>query len=70
MDWPLLVYEVLISTVESFERKISRFLQRWLGLPQSLSNITVYGHYNKLKLPISSLNEEFMVMYEGGAAIP
>jgi len=35
--WPLLAYEVLISTVKSFERRVSRFLQKWLGLHRSLS---------------------------------
>ena len=57
----LLVYEVLISTVEGFEQRVSRFLRKWLGLPQSLSNLALYGQSNKLKLPISSMNEEFMV---------
>jgi len=41
--------------------RISRFLRRWLGLPRSLSSIALYGHNNKLKLPMSSLSEEFMV---------
>ena len=59
--WPLLVYEFPISTVQGFERRNSRYLRRWLGLPRSLSSIALYGHNNKLKLPISSLNEEFMV---------
>jgi len=58
--WPLLIYEVPISTIEDFERKVSRFLQKWLGLP-SLSSIAWYGQKNKLKLPIRSLNEEFKV---------
>ncbi|KAL3969377.1 ER degradation enhancer, mannosidase alpha-like 2 [Sarotherodon galilaeus] len=49
--WPLLVYEVPISTVEGFEMRISRFLR----------SIALYGHNNKLKLPFSSLSEEFMV---------
>ncbi|KAL3972927.1 tetraspanin-7 [Sarotherodon galilaeus] len=49
--WPLLVYEVPISTVEGFEMRISRFLR----------SITLYGHNNKLKLPFSSLSKEFMV---------
>ncbi|XP_061747756.1 uncharacterized protein LOC133545995, partial [Nerophis ophidion] len=59
--WPLMVYKVPISTVEGFEMRVSRFLRRWLGLPRSLSSIALYGHNNKLKLPISSLSEEFMV---------
>ncbi|KAL3970378.1 polycystin 1L2 [Sarotherodon galilaeus] len=59
--WTPLVYEVPISTVERFEMRISRFLCRWLGLPQSLSSIALYGDSNKLKLPFSSLSKEFMV---------
>jgi len=58
--WPLLVYEVQISIVEGFDRRVSRFLWKWLELPQSLSNIALYGQNNKL--PISSLNEEFIVI--------
>nr|XP_055068382.1 uncharacterized protein LOC129450032 [Misgurnus anguillicaudatus] len=57
--WPLMIYEVPISTIEGFERRVSRFLWKWLGLPQSLSSIALYGQNNKLKLPISSLYEEF-----------
>lgn len=56
-----MVYEVPISTVEGFEKRVSKFLRKWLGLPRSLSSIALYGQNNKLKLPISSLNEEFMV---------
>ncbi|XP_041848076.1 uncharacterized protein LOC121644290 [Melanotaenia boesemani] len=47
--------------VEGFEMRVSRFLHRWLRLPRSLSSIALYGHTNKLKLPISSLIGEFMV---------
>lgn len=57
--WPLLVYKVPISTVDSFERKISR----WLELLRSLNSITIYGRNNKLQLPINSLKEEFMVSH-------
>ncbi|XP_049897834.1 uncharacterized protein LOC126388657 [Epinephelus moara] len=59
--WPLLVYDVPLTTVECFERKVSCFLRKWLGLPRSLSSIALYGRNNKLKLPFSSLTEEFMV---------
>lgn len=41
--WPLLVYEVPITIMESFERKISQFLLRWLCLPQSLTSIALLG---------------------------
>ena len=59
--WPLLVYDVPLTTVEGFERKVSGYLRRWLGLPRSLSSIALYGCENKLRLPFSSLTEEFMV---------
>ncbi|KAK0145691.1 hypothetical protein N1851_015413 [Merluccius polli] len=59
--WPLLVYDVPLTTVEGLERKVSGYLRRWLGLPQSLSSIALYGNKNKLRLPFSSLSEEFMV---------
>ncbi|KAI4876470.1 hypothetical protein NFI96_017397 [Prochilodus magdalenae] len=59
--WPLLVYEVPMSTVETLERKISSYLRRWLGLPRSLTSTALYGKSNKLQLPFSSLEEEFRV---------
>ncbi|XP_024141063.1 uncharacterized protein LOC112154399 [Oryzias melastigma] len=59
--WPLLIYEVPMSTVETLERTISQFLRRWLGLPRSLSSIALYGHSTMLQLPISGLSEEFKV---------
>ncbi|KAI2653774.1 hypothetical protein H4Q32_014114 [Labeo rohita] len=39
--WPLLVYDVPLTTVESFERKISHSLRRWLGLPRSFTSIAL-----------------------------
>lgn len=59
--WPLLIYEVPLSTVESLERNVSCYLRRWLGLPKSLSSIALYGNSNKLQLPLKSLEEEFKV---------
>lgn len=51
-------FEVPLSTVEGFERSVWRHLHRWLGLPQSLRKITLYGHQTKLRLPFSSMSEE------------
>ncbi|TWW71597.1 hypothetical protein D4764_16G0000940 [Takifugu flavidus] len=55
--WPLLMYAVPVTTVESFERKISSFLRRWLGLPRSLNSDALYGTINTLQLPFSGLTE-------------
>ncbi len=59
--WPLLIYEVPMTVVEGFEQNVSSYLRRWLGLPRSLSNIGLYGNTNKLRLPFSSVREEFIV---------
>lgn len=50
-----------VSTVEALERKMSYHLRIWLELPRSLSSIALYGHNNKLQLPLRSLEEEFKV---------
>ncbi len=60
--WPLLVYAVPMTTVESLERKISGFLRKWLGLPSSLTSAALYGTSNILKLCFSGPMEEFKVI--------
>jgi hypothetical protein len=59
--WPLLMYEVAITTVETMERKISQYLRRWLGVPRSLSSIGLYSTGSKLQLPLTALTEEYKV---------
>ena len=41
--WPLMLYEIVTSTVEGFERVINRYLRRWLGVPPSFTSIGLYG---------------------------
>lgn len=41
--WPLLLYEVTLSRVETMEKKVSGYLCRWLGLPRSVSSAALYG---------------------------
>ena len=59
--WPLMLYEVAITTAEGMERKISGYLRRWLGLSKSLSSAALYGATNAIQLPFRSLKEEFVV---------
>ncbi|KAK0147668.1 hypothetical protein N1851_012858 [Merluccius polli] len=56
--WPLLVYEVPISTVERLERKMT-YLRRWLGIPRSFCSIGLYSTGSKLQLPVASVVEEY-----------
>lgn len=59
--WPLLMYEVPLTTVEALERRINTFLRRWLSVPKSLSSIGLYSSRSKLQLPLTSVVEEFKV---------
>ena len=59
--WPLLVYDIPITTVESLERAISNRLRRWLGLPRCLSGAALYGNSKALHLPCSSLVKELKI---------
>ena len=52
---------MLISTVESLERKISSSIRKWLGLPRSLSSTALYGKTNPIQLPVKGVVEEFKV---------
>ena len=43
------------------ERKINKFLRKWLGIPPSFTTIGLYIRSGQLQLPLSSLVEEFKV---------
>ena len=57
--WPLSIYNVPLTTVEYLQTKITASLKKWLKLPKSLSSACFYSKTSKLKLPYSSLTEEF-----------
>ena len=57
--WPLSIYNVPQTTVELLQTKITAALKKWLKLPRSLSDACFYSKSTKLKLPYSSLTEEF-----------
>jgi len=56
--WQLTIFEVPISTVEKLERGITGCIKKWLGVPQCLTTIGLYGD-SALKLPLTSFTEEF-----------
>ena len=59
--WPLLVYDVPLTTAEKMEQAASRYLRKWLGVPPSFTNIGLYSRTLKLSLPISSVTEEYKI---------
>ena len=60
MLWPIILYEITMTTLIAIEKKINSYL-RLLGLPQSLHSIALYGPTNTLQLPFKGLTEEYMV---------
>ena len=63
--WPLLVYDVPMSTVEAMEKKLSGYIRRWLEFPRSFSIMGLYSSGGKLQLPLSSGTEKFKVTKSG-----
>ena len=54
---PMLIYEVSLTKVETMEQLISKFMKKWLGVPNSLTNVALYS--SSTKLPMLSLVEEY-----------
>lgn len=57
--WPLLVYEVALTRVESIERKFSVCWRRWLKVPRMITDIAFHCRSGSLQLPTRSIVEEF-----------
>lgn len=61
LNWPFTMYNFAVSTVESMERLVSRYLRKWLGVPRSFSTINLYSKSSPASIPISSVVEEYKV---------
>ena len=57
--WLIMIYDITMTMIIAIE--ISSYRRRCLGLPRSLSSITLYGSTNTLQLPFKRLTEEYMV---------
>ena len=57
--WPLMIYDICTSTVETMEAKINKYTRKWLGVPPCLTDIALYCRQAKLKLPLKSILEEY-----------
>ena len=57
--WPLQVYEISLTQVEAMERVVSKYIKKWWGVPNSLTNLALYSSSTKLKLPTVSLVEKY-----------
>ena len=57
--WILMIYEIPLSTVERFEKRISRFIRKWLGFHPTISSLALYSKQSPCPLPITSLTSLF-----------
>ena len=57
--WPLNIYNIPESKIESLQKNITGKLKKWLKIPKSLSSNCFYSKTSKLRLPFTSLVEEF-----------
>ena len=48
LSWPMLMYDIPVSTVESIQKTVNRWLRIWLRVPQSFSEINLYSTTCKL----------------------
>ena len=56
IQWPLLIYEVPISSAFKLEQKVSVFIRKWLHLHHSTSSFCFYSSASPCPLPIKSLS--------------
>ena len=59
--WPLQIYEISLSRVETIKQHINKYLRKWLGVPPCFSTVGLYTTTGMLQLPFSSITEEFKV---------
>lgn len=63
--WPLLVYEVPLSTVEAVEWKMNNFLRRWLAVPRRFCSIGLQRTDSRLQLSVTSEVEGYKLTQAG-----
>ena len=59
--WPLQIYEISLSRVETIQQHINKYHRKWLGVPPCFSTVGPYTATGMLQLPFSSITEESKV---------
>ena len=55
IQWSLLIYEISISHASFLDKKISKFIRKWLNIHSSTTDISLYSSISPCTLPIKSL---------------
>ena len=64
MMGPFTFNDVAITDIEAMERQFCKYTKRWLGVPNSMTNLVLHSSHTNLTLPVKSLVEEFKVAKE------
>ena len=59
--WPLTIYSIPETKIEEFQKTMTGKIKKWMGFPRNLSVNSMYAKTSRLRLPFSSLTEEFRV---------
>ena len=57
LAWPLQIYEIALTRVETIEQKCNMCVRKWLGLPRMTNTAALYGKTGSLQLPLTSIIE-------------
>ena len=55
LKWSLLIYEISIFHASFLEKKISKFIRKWLNIHSSTTDLSLYSFISPCPLPIKSL---------------
>jgi len=61
LTWPMTMYNIPLTTMEQVDKKISKYIRKWLGVPPGLTSVGLYSTTAKLQLPLTSALEEYKV---------
>ena len=57
--WPLMVYDLPLTTVEATETVVNGYIEKCLGIPTSFSSVGLHSVGNKVQLPLSILVDAY-----------
>ena len=59
IGWPLMIYEIPLSWVESVQAYLNGYLRKWLGVSKNMTNVSLHYDETPCPLPIHGLVTEF-----------
>ena len=64
--WPISIYEVSPTTVQTLEQKISTYVRKWLKLNKNITDLSLYSNASPCALPVKRLSSVLKAAKAGG----